>query len=328
MNSKSTSFPLLTKKEKENWSQKMGKNYRSLGGLRKTSKEKIQLDLKVSQIGEIRIVETIVGPCELLSDEEISQKKNPIEVLEELLVISGSINIAIGSKEHELTEGQILIFDSRTPLKIIKVDEESHTISVHMPLNFVKSWIPRIYDNLESKIISPPNKSAKLLADYLKLINAFAQTNDGDSITYQTKAIIPLIISNLAMLVFALADLEVEKPTSIKQMQLETAKQFILVHASDSTVTPAMIAKQMGISVRYLHWIFHQSSETVGQYLIRKRLELAQLLLTTSPQSLYSVTEIAFMSGFNDSTHFSRRFKQHAGISPSKYRSENYNGSQ
>ena len=325
MNSKSITFPPLTKEEKENWSQKMGKNYRSLGGLRKTSKKKIQVDIKVNQIGEIRIVETIAGPCELLR-EEISQKENPIEVLEELLVISGSIIIVIGNQEYELTEGQILIFDSRTPVNKIKVNKESHTISVHMPLNLVKSWIPRIYNNLERKLLSQPNKTAKLLAAYIELINKFAQTSDRDSINYQTKAIIPLIISNLAMLVFALASLEEEKPTSVKQMQLEEAKQFILVHATDPTVTPKLIAKQMGISVRYLHWVFHQSGETVGQYLIRKRIELAQLLLTASPKSLYSITEIAFMSGFNDSTHFSRRFKQHAGISPSKYRSENYNG--
>ena len=82
----------------------------------------------------------------------------------------------------------------------------------------------------------------------------------------------------------------------------------------------------MGISVRYLHWLFKQSDETVVQYLTRKRIELAQLLLTTSSKSLYSVTEVAFMCEFNDSTHFSRRFKQHVGISPSTYRAQNYTG--
>ena len=47
------------------------------------------------------------------------------------------------------------------------------------------------------------------------------------------------------MLVFALASLEEEKPTSIKQMQFEEAKQFILVHATDPTVTPKLIAKSV-----------------------------------------------------------------------------------
>ena len=326
MNSKSTTFPVLTKKEKENWDQKMGKNYRSVGGLRKASKEKIQLNINVGQIGEIRVVETTISPCVLFEDQKSSLKKNPIDVLEELLVVSGSIKITIGNKEHVLTEGQILIFDSRTPLKKIKVNEESHTISVHMPLALIKSWIPRIYNNLESKIINPPGKSARLLADYLKLINEFAQESESNLVTYQPKAIIPLIMSNLGMLVFALSDLEEEKLTSVKQIQLAAAKQFMLVHVSDSNITPTTIAKQMGISVRYLHWLFLQSRETVGQYLVRKRIELAQLLLSSSSQSLYSVTEIAFMSGFNDSTHFSRRFKQQVGTSPSKYRSKNFTG--
>ena len=99
----------------------------------------------------------------------------------------------------------------------------------------------------------------------------------------------------------------------------------VLVTASSKGLGK-VIAKELGISVRYLHWLFKHSEETVTQYLTRKRIELAQLLLTSSSKSLYSVTEVAFMCGFNDSTHFSRRFKQQVGISPSVYRTENFTG--
>ena len=97
----------------------------------------------------------------------------------------------------------------------------------------------------------------------------------------------------------------------------------MLVHISNSQVSPTLVANELDISVRYLHWLFKQTNETVIQFLTRKRIELAQLLLVSSSKSTFNVTEIAFMCGFNDSTHFSRRFKQQVGISPSKFRKNN-----
>ena len=193
-----------------------------------------------------------------------------------------------------------------------------------MPTSLVRSWIPRIYKNLKSKLISPQEASAKLLGSYLELIAEFA-INTSDNPIYQSKAIVPLIMSNLSMLVFALGGMEEEKPSKIKDIQLVAAKKYMLVNMSDSSLSPKMISEELGISVRYLHWVFKQTEEqeTVLQYLFRKRLELAKLLLATSSSSLYSITEVAFMSGFNDSTHFSRRFKEEVGLTPSKFRDQN-----
>ena len=83
------------------------------------------------------------------------------------------------------------------------------------------------------------------------------------------------------------------------------------------------MANELDISVRYLHWLFKQTNETVIQFLTRKRIELAQLLLVSSSKSTFNVTEIAFMCGFNDSTLFSMRFKQQVCISPSQFRKNN-----
>ena len=55
------------------------------------------------------------------------------------------------------------------------------------------------------------------------------------------------------------------------------------------------------------------------QYVMRLRMERgAELLVETS----LSVTEIAESVGFADSNHFSRRFRQYAGQSPSAFRNQ------
>ena len=111
-----------------------------------------------------------------------------------------------------------------------------------------------------------------------------------------------------------------KKPKSIKESQLDLAKQYIMANIANSKIKPARVAEELGISVRYLHWLFKQTNETFTQFLTRKRIDLAQLLLASSSNETFNVTEVAFMCGFNDSTHFSRRFKQQVGIPPSKFR--------
>lgn len=56
---------------------------------------------------------------------------------------------------------------------------------------------------------------------------------------------------------------------------------------------------------------------TPGKWLTHKRLEHAKLLLATSKKS---ISEIAYDSGFENISHFSRIFKEKYGTSPLQYR--------
>ncbi len=60
-------------------------------------------------------------------------------------------------------------------------------------------------------------------------------------------------------------------------------------------------------------------NESPGKWLLQKRLEYASSLLRGSKMN---VTEIAFESGFEDVSHFSRVFKERFGTSPVTYREE------
>lgn len=63
---------------------------------------------------------------------------------------------------------------------------------------------------------------------------------------------------------------------------------------------------------------------TPGKWLTRKRLEYAQMLLDNSSKN---VNEIAYESGFENATHFSRIFKEKFGLPPLQYRKQNSNTS-
>jgi AraC-like DNA-binding protein len=56
---------------------------------------------------------------------------------------------------------------------------------------------------------------------------------------------------------------------------------------------------------------------TPGKWLLARRLQHAKILIHTSGKS---ISEIAFESGFENSSHFSRAFKQHFGFAPTEAR--------
>jgi AraC-like DNA-binding protein len=58
---------------------------------------------------------------------------------------------------------------------------------------------------------------------------------------------------------------------------------------------------------------------TPGKWLTQKRLDFAKQLLDTSSKN---VNEIAYDSGFESSTHFSRVFKEKFGLAPLQYRKQ------
>ena len=309
-------FPVFSKKERDEWNSRMGRHYLHSGNLWKKTDKEVDYELNIAEIGQSRIVSSKTSSGEFYTDPDYQNKNNPT-ILEEFYVSSGSIDVEFESKKFNLVAGDILIFDDANPPTRFKIKKPVHIIAVYMPIVLLKSWMPRSYDKLQHTLLSPGKKSTELLASYLTLLANYAVTENE---TPLVKSAVPLLMANISMLVFALSEMEEEKPKSIKESQLDLAKQYIMANIANSKIKPARVAEELGISVRYLHWLFKQTNETFTQFLTRKRIDLAQLLLASSSNETFNVTEVAFMCGFNDSTHFSRRFKQQVGIPPSKFR--------
>jgi hypothetical protein len=79
------------------------------------------------------------------------------------------------------------------------------------------------------------------------------------------------------------------------------------------------ISNELQIHPAYLSREFsrHFDNLTFGDYIRKLRIEKATHLLVTGS---YSLTDIAYMTGFSDQSHFTRIFKKHTGNSPSEFR--------
>lgn len=97
-------------------------------------------------------------------------------------------------------------------------------------------------------------------------------------------------------------------------------KQYIIENLA-SNITVKQIADYIGIHRTYLMRIFRQQTHySVKMYINRMRITQATIYLSGSD---LSVTEIAFLVGFNSRQNFYIMFKKLHGCSPSEYREGN-----
>lgn len=78
-----------------------------------------------------------------------------------------------------------------------------------------------------------------------------------------------------------------------------------------------VMAEMLGMSVRSFQRKMHEEGTTYTRLFSELRIKVASRMLR---QSDGSVTEIGFLCGFRDSSHFSREFKKVQQVSPRRYR--------
>ncbi len=100
----------------------------------------------------------------------------------------------------------------------------------------------------------------------------------------------------------------VKELKEIIQDQVDTNLSLSLKEIAEGlNVHPAYVSRQFA---RYF------DNLSFGEYIRKLRIEKAMELLHTS----HSLSEIAYLTGFSDQSHFTRIFRKHTGKNPSEYR--------
>ena len=94
-------------------------------------------------------------------------------------------------------------------------------------------------------------------------------------------------------------------------------RNIIIKELPNGSLSSESYAKILGLSSRTLHRKLQAEGYSFKQVLNDTRRDLAKNYLQKEQQ--YSLTEIAFLLGFADSSSFSRAFRRWTGVSPSHY---------
>ena len=106
----------------------------------------------------------------------------------------------------------------------------------------------------------------------------------------------------------------------VRTARLEMIKDDIARHLTDARLSVHTVATRHKVSPRYLQRLFDDSGSTFTEYVMAQRLERAHRLLSDPKLGGRTLTAIAFAAGFNDLSHFQRRFRRRYGTTPSDVR--------
>jgi len=101
---------------------------------------------------------------------------------------------------------------------------------------------------------------------------------------------------------------------------MRQVKAYIQDHLDNPALSPPLIARAQGMSVRHLHRLFKAGGVSLGDWVRQRRLAQCAADLADSAHDGESLTAIAFRWGFSDSAHFSRSFRAQYGVAPRAYR--------
>lgn len=102
-----------------------------------------------------------------------------------------------------------------------------------------------------------------------------------------------------------------------KRELIRPAVELLDSSFADNTLTVASLAERCEMSEVYFRKIFlHSFGISPKEYMIRKRMEYAETLLSAGE---LSVSQIASLCGYSEACHFSREFKKRFGVPPKEY---------
>ena len=146
-----------------------------------------------------------------------------------------------------------------------------------------------------------PNDEAKVLARALRESDSIATLNERTKDTFNILLKHPRHLENDSI--------------------ISKACLYISQNLSNSNLSVPEISQAVSVSVQHLSRLFRQKlNTTILEYINACRIELAKKTLV---ETNLTVSQVAEISGYNNTVTLSRNFKRYVGIPPSEYREMN-----
>nr|WP_106781987.1 AraC family transcriptional regulator [Lysinibacillus timonensis] len=221
-----------------------------------------------------------------------------------VIPLSGCANFYLNDRRYVIREGTIVHAGSKMNLKIETAGDR--------PLEYAVVH----YRTLHNGTLSLKNRDFQINIKYMAKIKEYIYklikftSEPGNMAKLQVK----VIFLNLVKEIISQAKIHIEDKNS---PIITKAIAFIQENYADH-ISIAELAEMLDIERRRFSELFEQHSGLSPiQYLTEYRIRVARELLRIGH---YSIGDIAYLVGYQDHFYFSRVFKKHVGMSPSKYK--------
>ena len=202
----------------------------------------------------------------------------------------GSAIFTVDGESYSVKTGDIVFIPADTPYSVCYYDSES--IVVHLDCCS--------YDKVDKIVV---NDKRKLLSHFIRIYEDYKGGVSQNHLKSLTFAILSAI--------------EEDRMGSAYNSEMAACIKYIDDHFRDHTLAVEDVCRDNYISRSSLQRAFHsQFGMSPRSYIIKRRLKSSVELLLSGG---VSCSEAAYLSGFSDEKYFSRVFKKHYSVSPSKF---------
>jgi AraC-like DNA-binding protein len=237
----------------------------------------------------------------------------------------GKTIVRQGDSEAILTPGSLAFYDTARPYSLI-LPHNFDQIVLHLPRGLIEQSCPGGLEHMAQRVHASNPFAQAICALAPQLLRL---ANDVPShLAHRTAAaaieMISLALSSLVSATQASAGVVVTqepKRSNSADALLWRTRELISEQIDDTSLSPSLLAAQTKVSLRRLQEAFKSQGTTPSDCIWEMRLEFVRGLLASTLHREASITTLAYRAGFSDMAHFSRRFKQQFGMTPSQYRS-------
>jgi AraC-like DNA-binding protein len=192
----------------------------------------------------------------------------------------------------------------------------SRCTTISVPRKALLGAVPKLEDNLAREL--PRNSEAfQLLKSYIGILDGRQEISTPEL----WRAVVNHVHDLLALALGASRDAaEIANHRGVRAARLHSLKQDIRNNMNSPGFSLEDIARQHGITPRYVQKLFEREGVTFSQYLRDQRLARVHRLLGEPRLAGRKIASIVFDAGFGDLSHFNREFRRRYGESPSDVR--------
>jgi AraC-like DNA-binding protein len=265
--------------------------------------------IRSTRIGPLLVADVSVSPCVVRRDLgggiEIADHYNLI------LQVEGSARMRQCGTEVALQPGDSTIIDSRY-MSEFEAPQGFRQIAFAIPAAPVRQRFGRVPIPIATAV-SGESGAGRLLADVMISCVRNASGLQGVDLT------------DAAVDVFAAATGTARVPGDAVERGLANRRteveRFIDANIERHDLTPQLLARHFGISVRQLYRVTLEWDCTPGALIWSRRLARARQMLTAG-RADSRILDVALSCGFKDGAHFSRAYRRAFGHSPRESRDQ------
>lgn len=245
--------------------------------------------------------------------------------LEVYYFIQGQAHYLIGDAIYELLPGDMLLFRGDV---IHRVNPSGQVPYVRSYLNFMPDFLAEVVpEDLFNKLLQLFNSTSGLRIRWLpeereeieRMYSIMEEEAHKEAIghAFVQKTLLAQLLIHVYRKSKYLVEMSPPSAVSTTQMTVQRILQFVNQTYRENESLDDM-AKRLHLSKYYMCHCFKEvTGYTINSYVMRKRVEDAKKMLLEGEESVADISE---WLGFNSAIHFSRTFKQYAGVPPLVFR--------